>query len=486
MKEQTDLIYPTVDLFLYDLRNGLNDDAAEISRNREQFWSKIDAQINSIYFKKSSQQKVVFDQIWYDQRLKELTDLENPEADYALLEPKQFQAPQDGHYFPVQLGDTYALQVNCSGLNEKQNINSLHTLKHHIVCALNHHDVKTEIEADKQGTIGQTWLVWGQIANGNVDVNQLARDCYNKLTPNAEWNPNFKEHGKFLGGTIFEYWHLPTNWHQEWYQVRLENYHLIILLFPPGESIAKITKKVREINFDLIRLFCDRHKILFAYWQSRYQKSELEQIYTGIKTLIEQGIGLSKNLKNFTRSSQLSQSALTRERISLNKLELMLIKYLPTLADYTIALNDLDAQLQTMKINLENYQQRVEKLEEETGSDLSLLKNFSIFVDKKYREQLESERNNLAPGLKLLENVISMIGGIITIEQTRSDRNLTITIGCVGAGLAASSITTHVMIVNQPPPENTFFVLTPVFYTSIMTGAIASLSVWFLLKLLRW
>ena len=41
MTNSTDLIYPTIDLFLYDLKAGLGEEDPKTDENRRQFWQKI-------------------------------------------------------------------------------------------------------------------------------------------------------------------------------------------------------------------------------------------------------------------------------------------------------------------------------------------------------------------------------------------------------------------------------------------------------------
>ena len=41
MSNENLLIYPTVDLFVYDLAEGIGQNENKISQNREQFWQKI-------------------------------------------------------------------------------------------------------------------------------------------------------------------------------------------------------------------------------------------------------------------------------------------------------------------------------------------------------------------------------------------------------------------------------------------------------------
>jgi hypothetical protein len=171
-----DLIYPTLDLFLYDLREGLGQSSAIIDGNRKKLWSKIYPQID-------------------DSLLKELAKAEKPEADYVrLLETQnpqnieEFEPPYDGHFFPVQLGDTYALQADCSGkyadpdkktrnLAKQPVDGTVATLKQIIVSRINGTPEEKELQAGKRGTLGQTWLFWAQLASENQDVEKTAKAC---------------------------------------------------------------------------------------------------------------------------------------------------------------------------------------------------------------------------------------------------------------------------------------------------------------------
>ena len=56
MTDQNSLIYPTIDLFLYDLKAGLGQDE-KIDSNRKQFWLKIysNSQLNKKLLEKLQQ-----------------------------------------------------------------------------------------------------------------------------------------------------------------------------------------------------------------------------------------------------------------------------------------------------------------------------------------------------------------------------------------------------------------------------------------------
>jgi hypothetical protein len=73
MTQQPTITNPTIDLFLYDLREGLGQDAEKVNENRKQFWKKIYPNLD-------------------EKQLEELAEksakLEKAEADYVGVHPK--------------------------------------------------------------------------------------------------------------------------------------------------------------------------------------------------------------------------------------------------------------------------------------------------------------------------------------------------------------------------------------------------------------
>ena len=102
MSNENCLIYPTVDLFVYDLAEGIGQNENKISQNREQFW-----------------QKIYGDQISASQ-LEKLKQAETATADYIELLGKNnsanFESPLDGYAYPVKSGDTYSNPKSLSRL----------------------------------------------------------------------------------------------------------------------------------------------------------------------------------------------------------------------------------------------------------------------------------------------------------------------------------------------------------------------------------
>jgi hypothetical protein len=98
MVDNEQLIYPTVDLFLYDLGEGLGELETKIEKNRRDFFTRI-------YGEKLD-----------TEILNKIKSVEEKDGDYLpLLSGVQPLKQGDGYYYPVKLRDTYGLQIDCSG-----------------------------------------------------------------------------------------------------------------------------------------------------------------------------------------------------------------------------------------------------------------------------------------------------------------------------------------------------------------------------------
>lgn len=464
------IIYPSIDLFLYDLKDSLGQDETKIDQNCQQFCKKIYGDLDE----KSFQEKHA-----------QFQKYKNTDADaIELLETRirDFESPLDGYYYPLQLGDTYALQVDYSGKrdangkpnDDEQELDDKPFLK-----------LKQEIVqyiSQQTGTLGQTWLVWGQLTRtthkSDWKIEQVAQECYTQLVSNDTWNQALIGKGSLLGGTIFELWYRPENLgltgKEFWEKFRQENHHVLIWLLPYNQTPARIRKQVQMVYYDLMRLLQYRHKMVWAYYQSRDQKSILKREYVEIQPTINQSSQLSRQLKTNT--------------LSLSKLQESLTNNLLNLSDYTIALNALENQNRTIQVNQENYKARLDEMSKKyPDSDLDFLKLFSeheIYA-KKYRRQIDADYATLSPGLTLLQNLNSTIQGVIDLEQTKSDRTINTTIVIAGIGLATSQIASAVIVTQPPEKQDPAAFRTQAFFLSLGIGAIATLLAWFILRLFR-
>ena len=446
MPEEFKIIYPTLDLFIYDLRSGLGQDSNKINQNLKNFWQKV---YNQPQYNISGKQLD-------EELLGELAKAENPEASFVeLLGSKQiefFEQPLDGYYYPVQLGDTYALHVDCSGRssdsnNQPQPISNIKLIQQEIFAHIGGKDVK--------GNIGQTWVMWGQLTpdiQRESSIEQVAKECYAQLTNDPNWERDFHHQGEFLTASVFELWRPADS--LDFYQ---DSYHLLILLFPHSFPLSIIQEKIAKAYPQLLRLFYYRYKIIMSYYQSHDYKAALKRDYVSVNKYIQNIYRFSNNLSN--TSPQLSANQIAKVNHSennsamrnaspnnnvnsekLQELEQILTASLNILPIYATNLSKLNAQGYTIKINIANYQKRVNQIAAKYGdTERKLLEEFSKFATERYQEEVEVESANLSSGLTLLENLIKTIEGISNIEQTKSDRQLENLIAATGVGVGTAS-----------------------------------------------
>ncbi len=249
----SDLIYPTLDLFLYTLKSPINATNEEINKNKKNFISLLPdgTQVNE-----------------FDSET-EYLELTHP----AQVDFKPNDETLEGYYYPVRLNDTYGLQIDCSIKNrtEPQPAKCFTILK-------------TEIEnrlSKELATIGQTWILSGWLPSDSFqNPEDITQDCYSALfKDNAHIQ---KGRGTFLGGNIFELWQSPNltkTLDKVNHPLKSSDRHAIIAIYPNQES----AEKAAEFYPDWTGLFCYRSKIAWAYWQSRLVKESLINHYKKVE-----------------------------------------------------------------------------------------------------------------------------------------------------------------------------------------------------------
>jgi hypothetical protein len=393
------IIYPTLDLFLYDLRNGLGESQDEIKQNQAYYQKKIPESIHQTLFQKDT---------YF-------------EDEYVLLtEPYIFETNGksyrfQGYYYPVRLSDVYGLLLDCSVNNEIE-----------AQPAKCFKDLKIEVEQrinNQSATIGQTWIISGWLPQSDGRSSEdIAKDCYQALMPDSDWKQDLEGQGTFLGATIFELSRYRLRIHESpqtptTIQSIQENQHVIIILFSDKASADKLA----DFYDDWMRLFDYRHKILWAYGQSRLLKQSIKNYFTAIEEE-RQSINLNESKdREFEKFRQ----------------TLMRVQY--TLNNYAIELNRLEFQNRTIDINLSNYKKRLERIEEKAGNKLEFLEKFTKLVTDKYQLQISKDSENLERGMKLLENTISAVRSRVEVAKAERDRNFQDAIAILGVGWSVAS-----------------------------------------------
>jgi len=440
MSNENKLIYPTVDLFVYDLAQGMGQDEDKISENRQGFGKKL------------------YGEKIHAAQLEQLKQAETETGDYIeLLGDKQvekFESNLDGYSYPVKLNDTYAALFNFSGVEvdednkfKPKEIDCLESLQKEVISRVN-----------PSATIGQSLLVSGQLTANDQDALKTAQTCYSQLNlvPNAKWERDLKADGQFLGADFYELWLPPGDMGNIG-----QNYHVLICLFPhnSGESFDVIQEKLTKLYTHFLLLFAYRNKVIWAYTQSHQFKAELKGYPEKIQQIVDR-----------------LPAQVNAPKVDLKELQQSLVNYLTLFSAYANYISRLEDQENTIKTNLKNYEKRLGTIGEKMGSDrtdFKFMENFSIFATEKYVCQVEADNRSLSGKLRLLENAIQTIEGISEIERAKSDRTLNVTIAAAGVGIATSGVAASVYAGQIKSPQNPMDA-NVVFGLSIGVGIAAS------------
>jgi len=421
------LLYPTVDLFLYDLQDGLGGSPATTVESRRRFWKRIYGELS-------------------DEKLATLKDAENTFSHYIELfdvqgipSHKQLADAINGYYYPVKLGDTYALQIDCSGRLNDPEWDQL-PLPEKLQQAK---ETVLEYTHQIRGNLGENWLIWGQLVDVNQEIEAIAQDCYRsvQIVENPNWQRDCKGKGVFKGATLYEVEQLddtPDGVNR--------TTHGLICLFPPNQSKPEIQETIGQLYQNLIRLFHYRNKILWVYEQSHQLKIQLKN---SSQTIEKIGTSLAQHIKT--------------SQLNLKQLQVDLANALTVSHYYETSLGYLKEQVTTITVNTSNYKACVEELKKlDSASNLDFLHRFSEFATNQCLAQIKTDDEAFGAGLKPLENFIKTVEGITDIEKTKNERtfNRTVAIASVGISTASLAATTFssqsekIIQIWRPVPAN--------------------------------
>ncbi|MCK5525047.1 MAG: hypothetical protein KAI83_18115 [Thiomargarita sp.] len=403
------LVYPTLNLFLYDLRAGLGQNEAAVKQNRADFKRKLPAHFDN----------ALFDRL--DNDLSEMDYLELLGKDKRVipLSPDQDFPEHDGYYYPVRFNDSYGLLLNCSfaANQETTDLTWLSQLQKLVASRV----------ANQKGTLGETWFFSAQLDNleKSVDLEisvDLAENIYHTLMPHAEATENKIGKSDFLGGEIFEFRGVDS-------PTQLDSkHHIIIALYSDKASLD------REIEFysDWMRLLFYRHKITWAYDQSRQLAKKLKQEAITIQAC-------EQKLRDSTNAQKLKSE----------QLQTALDEAWHILSDYATRLDELNDQAHTIEINLGNYKKRLAQLAKKSACALTVFTEFYDLAKEKYHLQVKADYDGFSSKLRRLENLIGYIRASVAIREETRDRDLVNTAAIWGTGLATGAIVAS--IVGQLP-----------------------------------
>ncbi|MBD2472376.1 hypothetical protein [Nostoc sp. FACHB-145] len=410
----SDLIYPTLDLFAYNIAEGLGENQDDIKKRRDDFLALLPENIQDIL-------SSVFDdeQALVSPEYIELLKFAGKKEAFQEFDHYLNNYALKGYYYPVRLSDTYGLLFDCS-VDEKDNPQKLSSLRY----------LKQQAKLI-EGNLGKTWKVSGIMPNPNTDAELLAKNIYKVLISDdtaknltdaayenlisKQWQ--YRKAGKFLNASVFEVWRMPDTW-----KSIEENSHILIFLYPDIQTMQEAAK----FDEDWMRLLCYRNKIIWAYCEIHKIKQQLQ---TGFKTIRK----ITSILKN---------------KSELQSLKEILENNVETHYSYVINLNYLEIQTSTIEINLHNYKEYLDYINNYIknnsslfgDTDLNFLENFNNIVENTYQMQAKKDYANLRPGIDILENQLNTIRGIVEIEKAERERHLENLIATVGVGVGIASI----------------------------------------------
>jgi hypothetical protein len=447
-----ELIYPTINLFQYNLREGLGDSNAVKLARSQSFYSKFLPDLKDLAkYREREQPNREFNQLLY-------TDRSTPV--YFPL-PPQF----DGFYYPVQLGDTYALQLNYSGqlVGNKPDLRpqSLDTA----VTKLIHRLEKKFLPNLDSNSFGQTFLIIAFVNHPQSDRLAIAKDCDRQITDRLPHKLTRSiNSGEWMGGDVFEFWTSSQSFQGDLQSIVNHHPHTIVWLFS-ADKFDTVNSQLTDAYQNWMKLCHYRHKIFYAYYQSQLIKDKLKSANTTIHEIGDR---------------------LCRNNSSLSHLQNLLFDTLTEFQSYSDNVQALEDQQYTIEIDRENYQMRcAEMMQEYPNSNLQFLLELETKYSNKYERQIRADRAHLDSGLKVLENLSQTIQGTIQIEQTKSDRTTNLTIAAFGTGLAASQVVCAIVLAQTPQDriKNLNFYNTSAFEKSLIAGL---MPIVFLLIYLAW
>jgi hypothetical protein len=433
-----ELIYPSLHLFTYDLRDGLGSGEEEIKNNHRQFWHNFPED-----FPESL--KVPLEAESHYTQTIDLLTLIDGQTPFYLFKKSLSWYKVEGFYYPVRIGDIYSLQFNCS-VDDKvkpQPISCFHELK--------------TLAPIQLGQLGKTWILSGYVSPAHSNCEAIAKAAYLDFRYNlkcqsstqaiitSEWE--LRKSGKFLGATIYEVWIPPIKGESV-----EENIHVLVILYPDANHLEIKEKETAKLYENWMDLFCFRHKMTWAYCEAQKHKQWLKEHFFSLQTASPeiQDLFLNDDSKTLNVNTAKLQAAL-KSNFTIH-------------SQYSLRLNRLELQSQTIDINLYNYKKSLSSLTKKASqlgdTDLKFLKDFSDIVDKQYLIQLNKDHTSLSPGLTVRETLTETLTGFVQIEQTEQDRRIEDTIAIVGVGVGsasvvASAVSPFVESISQLPSKDT-------------------------------
>jgi hypothetical protein len=278
---------------------------------------------------------------------------------------------------PYRVHDTYAVDFTLT----IENLPALEILS----------NLNFNFFSDLKPSLGKTLLLYAEPSASLTNYHSLSNTCINQLFVRVN-NLELIAEGKLLDCPVYAYDNGEID--------PSKHYHILICFNhnPP------VSEQIDQATEYLLYLLWNRHKILYAYHQSRIC------VDNGRKKYIE----IEQNIHNFSHISQ------SPERLQNFKI---LLTQLPQKSlEYSQLIRELQDHKNTIKISEKNYNNLLNKLKNLPDSNLNFVLPFLLKINNKFQAQLEAELCFLTLASQLFQELLNNIRGIVAIDQIENDR----------------------------------------------------------------
>jgi hypothetical protein len=384
-------------------------------------------------------------------------------------QPKRLKPPQNGYLYQRILGDAYALQINCMDSEDAEwtyhpkSIDCYLDIKQRLLTES--HLLESQAPDAQPGVFGRSWLLVGRLGDEDQNPDYVAKDCYHSLalTDQPSWPEDLIGQGRILDATFFELWRAADC-------DRPNPFHLYICIFDCRASLKRLDK----LYHHLLTLGLYRHRATWSYQRTRTLKTDLVRYYQDIRSINQQ--------MNFH---------VQKTHLHLDPLAKLLRHSLVLLSQYAEALNEFETHTHALESYLESYQDRCRLIGKLDGqADTQYLERFKNFAIRRYLRPMKRDYHQLSPGLRLLEDSLRVMTGMLQLEQSYRQHHIervvvTVTTG-IGVMPLVSSVLAPRFLVSQPAGNfgGWAIAFAVLLVLSLSTGAILAALIWRLFPLL--
>ena len=354
-----------------------------------------------------------------------------------------------GNLQPFLWHDTYAFDLTLSPADDERDI---------AAAEIDLFEPSSLFLECSENTLGETIWLYGQTEIPDTECQGVADELVINLLKNTNFTFGLVADGNLLKVPLFEYEISQPNQRNKLYR---------ILVWIDNQGISPDVTSVYDPLFNSL---LTRHKIEYVYQQAQESYSEARKAYSELEAKIKQ----------FKQDNPLEE---------LQKL----LESMPELSmQYQRQLRNLQGHYTTIKTNQLNYQTYLQKFWQ--PGDIPSWRDFGEITCKRYLDQIEIYLSYIQPGKDLIGEFINTLGGLVEIEQAKSDRqlqqtlqdnekeekkrdrNLQITIAVVGVGIGVAGVvsSSYTLAVDKPWASPSFQHPLPLhpFFSAIIVSCI--------------